>query len=72
MTMILSITFVIYQGIRYILSGASRADEGDARQKLINIARGIAIALSSVSMIFLAQSISISTVTSNPQPLPNQ
>lgn len=72
MTMILSITFVIYQWIRYILSGASRADEWDARSKLINIWRGIVIALSSVSLIFLAQSISISTITSNPQPIPNQ
>lgn len=72
MTIILSVTFTIYQWVRYILSWASLADEGDAREKLINIVRWIVIALSSVMMIFLVQSLTISSITSDPKPLRDQ
>ncbi len=71
-TIMLSITFTIYQWVRYILSWASLADEGDARTKLINIVRWIIIALSSVMMIFLVQSLTISSITSDPRPMRDQ
>jgi hypothetical protein len=71
-TIMLSITFTIYQGVRYILSWASLADEGDARTKLFNIVRWIVIALSSVMLIFLVQSLTISSITSDPKPLRDQ
>jgi hypothetical protein len=72
MTIVLSITFILYNGVRYVLSGAKISDESNVRTRLTNIIAGLIIALLSVSLIYLVQSLTISSITSDPKPLPDQ
>lgn len=58
---IVSITMVIFNGIRYILA-ASNADKAvTARNNLVSLGIGLLLALSSISMIYLIQSFTNTT-----------
>jgi uncharacterized membrane protein YwzB len=60
-TIALSVTFIIYQAIKYAMAMNNESDQSATQQKLINIIIGIAIALGSLSIILLLQSFTINT-----------
>lgn len=62
MTIVLSITMVIYNGIQYILQSTSGSDTKWATKNLWLIAGGIVLALLSLAIIQLIQSLTLSSL----------
>lgn len=65
-SIILSVTFIIYNGIQYILARDDDKATSTARDSVVNILRGLVIALGSLSMVYLVQSITITTINNDP------
>lgn len=63
LTIVLSVTMIIYTGIRYILSAGEEEWAKNARQNLLYIVLGILLALMSYGIIILLQSITFSTLS---------
>lgn len=63
LTIVLSVTMVIYAGIRYILAAWEEEGMKNARQDLIYIIIGILLALMSYGIIILIESIGFSTLS---------
>lgn len=61
-TIALSVTFVLYNAILYALSFGDSNKTSTAQKKLLNIIIGVIIALSSVGIIYLIQSIITQTI----------
>lgn len=61
-TIALSVTFVLYSAIMYTLSFGNSAKTTSAQKRLLHIVIGIIIALSSVGIIYLIQSIVTQTL----------
>lgn len=65
MLVVLATTMTIYNGIRYI-AAVGGEDASTAREDLIYIALGIVIALASLAIINLVNSITIGTINNLP------
>jgi hypothetical protein len=63
LTIVLSVTMVIYTGIRYILAAGDEEGMKNARQNLLYIILGILLALMSYGIIVLLESIGFSTLS---------
>lgn len=63
LTIVLSVTMVIYTGIRYILAAGDEEGMKNARQNLLYIILGILLALMSYGIIILIESIGFSTLS---------
>lgn len=61
-TIALSVTFVLYNAIMYALSFGDSNKTSSAQKKLLNVIIGVIIALSSVGIIYLIQSIVTQTI----------
>ncbi len=61
-TMVLSVTMVIFNGVMYIIESAKWAEVKDAKQNIIFIIVGILIALMSLGIINLISSITVSSL----------
>ena len=61
-TLIASVSFMIWSWISYVGAANSESWHEKARQKIYNIIIGIIIALSSVSIIYLLESVSTSSL----------
>jgi len=62
-TIVLSITMTIYTGIRYIIAMGSEEWTKNARQNLLYIILGILLAMMSLAIVTLLESISFSTLS---------
>lgn len=62
LTVVLAITMVLYNGIKWIVESAKWGDVKEAKENLIYIIGGILLALSSVALINLISSVSISSL----------
>ncbi len=69
-TIVLSITMVLYNGILWVVESAKWGDVKDAKNNIIYIVGGILLALSSVVIINLISSITLSSL--NIDDMPNQ
>lgn len=69
-TVVLSITMVLYNGILWIIESAKWGDVKDAKDNIIYVVGGILLALSSVALINLVSSISLSSL--NPENMPEK
>ena len=58
LTVAISVTMLIYAGIKYILATWDSKEEWVVRQKVINTVVGVIVAMSAVLIIYLAGSIS--------------
>ena len=58
LTVAISVTMLIYAGVKYILATWDAKEEWAIRQNIINIIVGIILAMSAVLIIYLAWSIS--------------
>ena len=65
MTIILSITMILYNGILWIVESSSGNDVKDAKNNLIYIFVGVLLALSSVALINLISSLGMSSLDPN-------
>ena len=65
MTIVLSITMILYNGVLWIVESSSGNDVKDAKNNLIYIFVGILLALSSVALINLISSLGISSLDPN-------
>lgn len=63
LTIVLSVTMIIYTGIRYILAAGDEEGMKSARQNLVYIILGILLALMSYGIIILIESIGFSTLS---------
>jgi len=63
LTIVLSVSMIIYTGIRYILAAGEEEWEKNARQNLMYIIFGILLALMSLGIIKLIESIGFSTLS---------
>jgi len=62
-TIVLSVTMIIYTGIRYILAAWQEEWEKNARDNLMYIVLGILLALMSYGIITLIESVGFSTLS---------
>lgn len=62
MTIVLSITMILYNGVLWIVESSSGNDVKDAKNNLIYIFVGILLALSSVALINLVSSLGVSSL----------
>lgn len=67
-TVVLSITMVLYNGILWVIESAKWGDVKDAKDNIIYVVGGILLALSSVALINLISSITLSSL--NPDDMP--
>jgi hypothetical protein len=63
LTIVLSVTMIIYTGIRYILAAWEEEWVKNARQNLVYIILGILLALMSLGIITLIESVGFSTLS---------
>lgn len=63
LTIVLSVTMIIYTGIRYILAAGQEEWEKNARDNLMYIILGILLALMSYGIITLIESVGFSTLS---------
>lgn len=63
LTIVLSVTMIIYTGIRYILAAGEEEWAKNARQNLVYIILGILLALMSYGIIILIESVGFSTLS---------
>ena len=63
LTIVISVTMIIYNGIQFIVAAGDEGKISDGRDKLIDVAIGIVLALSSVGLIYLVQSLTKSTIS---------
>lgn len=63
LTIVLSVTMIIYTGIRYILAAWEEEWSKNARQNLLYIVLGIFLALMSYGIIILIESVGFSTLS---------
>lgn len=68
MTIVLSITMILYNGILWVIESAKWGDVKDAKDNIIYVVGGILLALSSVALINLISSITLSSL--NPDDMP--
>lgn len=64
-TVVLSVTMLIYIGIKLILAGMSWGNFGEGLKDLRNVIIGLILALSSVAIIWLVQSFTLNSLTGN-------
>jgi len=62
LTIVLSITMIIYTGIRYMMAVGTEEGTKTARQNLLYIVLGIILAMMSYAIIILLQSITFSSL----------
>ena len=65
MTIVLSITMILYNGVLWIVESSSGNDVKDAKNNLIYIFVGVLLALSSVALINLVSSLGMSSLDPN-------
>lgn len=68
-TIVLSITMILYNGILRVVESAKGGDVKDAKNNIIYIVWGILLALSSVALINLISSLTLSSL--NPDDMPS-
>lgn len=66
--MVLAIIMIIVNGIKYILALGDESKTGEVRDSIKNIIIGILVALCSLAIVNLINSITLSTITENPTP----
>lgn len=62
MTIVLAITFTLYNGVLYAISLDNESNTEKSKDAIINIIWWVIIALISLSLVFLVQSVTISTI----------
>ncbi|MDD3263105.1 MAG: hypothetical protein PHR61_04660 [Candidatus Absconditabacteria bacterium] len=71
LTIVLSITMVLYNGILWVIESAKGGDVKDAKNNILYIVGGILLALSSVVIINIISSITLSSLNINDMPNQN-
>lgn len=67
-TMVLAVIMIIINGIRYILALGDEWSASKIRDAIKNISIGILVALFSLAIVNLINSITLSTITEDPKP----
>ncbi|HMT00733.1 MAG TPA: hypothetical protein PKD96_00270 [Candidatus Absconditabacterales bacterium] len=62
LTIILAITMVLFNGVKYVASAGNDGKAGEARKALINIGIGILIAMFSLAIVYFISSITSGTL----------
>lgn len=61
-TVLLSVTMILYNGVLYVASAGDAGKASAARKAIVNVIIGLIIAFISLSIVYLAQSITLGTL----------